>query len=134
MNLLGRLKIKSKLALLLGLTAVSLALAMIIGASFLHTNMISDREAQTKHLVEVALGIVADWHAREKAGTLTTEQAQAGAIAALRPLRYGSGDYYFLQRYDGMTLLNVNEYWQYVARGAIILGAVLINQVLERGR
>jgi methyl-accepting chemotaxis protein len=106
MNLLGRLKIKSKLALLLGLTAVSLALAMIIGASFLHTKMVSDREAQTKHLVEVALGIVADWHAREKAGTLTTEQAQAGAIAALRPLRYGSGDYYFLQRYDGMTLLN----------------------------
>ena len=47
MNLLGRLKIKSKLALLLGLTAVSLALAMIIGASFLHTKMVSDREAQT---------------------------------------------------------------------------------------
>jgi ribose/xylose/arabinose/galactoside ABC-type transport system permease subunit len=35
---------------------------------------------------------------------------------------------------NGMTLLDVNEYWQYVARGAIILGAVLINQVLERRR
>jgi ribose/xylose/arabinose/galactoside ABC-type transport system permease subunit len=35
---------------------------------------------------------------------------------------------------NGMTLLNVNEYWQYVARGAIILGAVLLNQVLERRR
>jgi ribose/xylose/arabinose/galactoside ABC-type transport system permease subunit len=35
---------------------------------------------------------------------------------------------------NGMTLLDVNEYWQYVARGAIILGAVLINQVLERAR
>jgi sugar transport system permease protein len=35
---------------------------------------------------------------------------------------------------NGMTLLNVNEYWQYVARGAIILGAVLMNQVLERWR
>lgn len=33
---------------------------------------------------------------------------------------------------NGMTLLNVNEYWQYVVRGAIILGAVLLNQVLER--
>ena len=32
---------------------------------------------------------------------------------------------------NGMTLLNVEEYWQYVARGAIILGAVLLNQVLE---
>jgi ribose/xylose/arabinose/galactoside ABC-type transport system permease subunit len=35
---------------------------------------------------------------------------------------------------NGMTLLNVSEYWQYVARGAIILGAVLMNQVLERRR
>jgi sugar transport system permease protein len=35
---------------------------------------------------------------------------------------------------NGMTLLNVSEYWQYVARGAIILGAVLLNQVLERWR
>jgi sugar transport system permease protein len=35
---------------------------------------------------------------------------------------------------NGMTLLDVNEYWQYVARGAIILVAVLINQVLERAR
>lgn len=33
---------------------------------------------------------------------------------------------------NGMTLLNVSEYWQYVARGAIILVAVLINQVIER--
>ena len=35
---------------------------------------------------------------------------------------------------NGMTLLNVSEYWQYVARGAIIVGAVLLNQVLERSR
>ena len=35
---------------------------------------------------------------------------------------------------NGMTLLNVSEYWQYVVRGAIILGAVLLNQILERVR
>lgn len=35
---------------------------------------------------------------------------------------------------NGMTLINVSEYWQYVVRGAIILGAVLLNQVLERSR
>ncbi len=35
---------------------------------------------------------------------------------------------------NGMTLLNVSEYWQYVVRGAIILGAVLLNQVLDQTR
>ncbi len=35
---------------------------------------------------------------------------------------------------NGMTLLNVSEYWQYVVRGGIILGAVLVNQVLDEVR
>lgn len=35
---------------------------------------------------------------------------------------------------NGMTLMNVSEYWQYVVRGGIILGAVLLNQVLDRVR
>lgn len=32
---------------------------------------------------------------------------------------------------NGMTLLNIDEYWQYVARAALILGAVLIYQAQE---
>jgi ribose/xylose/arabinose/galactoside ABC-type transport system permease subunit len=34
---------------------------------------------------------------------------------------------------NGMTLLNVSEYWQHVVRGAIILVAVLLN-LLQKGR
>ena len=30
---------------------------------------------------------------------------------------------------NGMTLLNISEYWQYVVRGALILGAVLLNRI-----
>ena len=32
---------------------------------------------------------------------------------------------------NGMTLLNINEYWQYVAIAVLILGAVLIYQARE---
>jgi sugar transport system permease protein len=35
---------------------------------------------------------------------------------------------------NGMTLLNIDEYWQYVARAVLILGAVLIYQVQAVGR
>jgi ribose/xylose/arabinose/galactoside ABC-type transport system permease subunit len=35
---------------------------------------------------------------------------------------------------NGMTLLNVNEYWQHVVRGGLILLAVLINRMERRGR
>jgi simple sugar transport system permease protein/ribose transport system permease protein len=35
---------------------------------------------------------------------------------------------------NGMTLLNIDEYWQYVARAGLILGAVLIYQVQALGK
>ena len=35
---------------------------------------------------------------------------------------------------NGMTLLNIDEYWQYVARALLILGAVLIYQLQEAGK
>ena len=35
---------------------------------------------------------------------------------------------------NGMTLLNMDEYWQYVAKAALILGAVLIYQIRETRR
>jgi sugar transport system permease protein len=35
---------------------------------------------------------------------------------------------------NGMTLMNVSEYWQHVVRGVLILGAVLINRMqVQRG-
>ncbi|WP_423065537.1 ABC transporter permease [Devosia sp. CN2-171] len=34
---------------------------------------------------------------------------------------------------NGMVLMNVSEYWRLVVSGGIILAAVLLNQVLERG-
>ena len=33
---------------------------------------------------------------------------------------------------NGMTLQNVSEYWQYVVRGLLIIGAVLMNHALDR--
>lgn len=34
---------------------------------------------------------------------------------------------------NGMTLLNISEYWQHVVRGILILAAVLINRLQQRG-
>ena len=33
---------------------------------------------------------------------------------------------------NGMTLLNVSEYWQHVVRGVLILAAVFINRLQQR--
>ncbi|MFO8042952.1 MAG: ribose ABC transporter permease, partial [Alkalispirochaeta sp.] len=33
---------------------------------------------------------------------------------------------------NGMTLLNISQYWQYVVRGVLILAAVLVNNISAR--
>jgi len=108
-RLLDRLKIKQKLTLVLALSGLSLLAAVLLGGSILHQKMVSDREAQTKQLVEVALGIVRSWYDKAQSGSVTEEAAQAGAIAALRPLRYGNDGYFAINRYDGMTVLHSNK-------------------------
>lgn len=35
---------------------------------------------------------------------------------------------------NGMTLLNVGDYWKYVVRGGLILGAVMMNTLLNKNR
>jgi len=35
---------------------------------------------------------------------------------------------------NGMTLMNVSEYWQYVVRGGLIIGAVMLNQIVDKSQ
>jgi signal transduction histidine kinase len=108
-RLLDRLKIKQKLTLVLALSGLSLLAAVVLGGSILYQKMVSDREEQTKQLVEVARGIVQSWYDKAQSGSLTQAEAQAGAVAALRPLRYGSDGYFAINRYDGLTVLHANR-------------------------
>ena len=108
MRILDRLKIKAKLGLLLAVSALSLIATIVLGASFLHRELVADREDQTQRQVETAVSLVRSWYDREQSGELSEAQAQAGAIATLRPLRYGNNEYFFIQRYDGVVVLNPN--------------------------
>ncbi len=57
---------------------------------------LADRQASVRQHVEVAHGVLAWAHARETAGELSREQAQALAREAVRGLRYGGDDYFWI--------------------------------------
>ncbi len=106
--MLTRLRISHRLLLFTPVLLVALGVSLAIGLSTLRGSLIEDRKDEIKRLVEVARDTVQYWYNEEKSGRLTREEAQERAKAQLRKLRYGNDDYFFVQRYDGVTLVQAN--------------------------
>jgi len=68
--------------------------------------MTEDRIAKVRNLSEVGRGIVEAQYNRFRKGEIDETTAQATAVANLRPLRYGNGEYLFISRWDGAVILN----------------------------
>ena len=79
------------LAALIGMIAVG-----AVGLNTLYDNLLQDRRDKTQQVVTVAHGVIAHYEALARAGTLPTPEAQKAALAALEALRYGNGDYFWV--------------------------------------
>lgn len=86
----GRLMLVSIIALL-GMLVVSVATLFSEKATIL-----DDRKVKTRHLVEVAYGILDHFQQQEKAGALSADDARKAAIAAIKALRYEGKEYFWI--------------------------------------
>jgi methyl-accepting chemotaxis protein len=78
--------------------------AALLGSK--RAQMMADRQASTRRLVESASGVLERFHALEAQGTLTREQAQAGALGVLRTLRYGGSEYFWVNDLEPRMLMH----------------------------
>lgn len=87
--------------------AVLLGLALIAGYTLVQikTEALAAHSERIKHLVESAKGMIANFQKLETAGKLTRDEAQTQAKEALRSLRFGKNDYFFLYNYEGRALM-----------------------------
>ena len=90
MTVRTRLMLLSLVALL-GLVAVAL-----LQLFSLHDNMEQDRRIKTRHVVQVAHGVIAQYHAEELAGRLDRASAQKQAMETVRGLRYEGTEYFWI--------------------------------------
>jgi methyl-accepting chemotaxis protein len=75
MGVLNHLKIKLKLALLLGLSALALVVAILMSAEIIHQRMMTGRLDKLHAVVDVAIG-TAHWLQKDvDAGKMTKDQA-----------------------------------------------------------
>ena len=89
--------IRNKLGLLIGLSLLGgIALSGYQLVEKRHA-MFVEKELATKHVVEVALSVVAHYEAEAKAGHRSEDDAKAAALAALSALRYEGQEYFWVQ-------------------------------------
>jgi methyl-accepting chemotaxis protein len=83
--------------LLLAVLAVSLLAG--IGFMVIHegqNQLFEQKKSDIRHIVEAAVGVVADYDKRAAAGEMTREQAQEQAKRALNAMRYEGQEYLFV--------------------------------------
>jgi len=86
-----------KIFLILGVSLFGVVLAVGLGLDTLYDEMMDNRRVKTQQLVDVAHGVVMHYVAEAKAGRMTTEEAQSAAKLAVKDLRYGGSEYFWIQ-------------------------------------
>ncbi|WP_044563504.1 methyl-accepting chemotaxis protein [Azospirillum sp. B4] len=107
--MLSKLKISHRLLLFVPVLVVALGLAVGFGLSALRGTLMNDRKEELKQILMVTRGVAQNWYDREQSGELTHAQAQKGAQDDIRKLRFGNGEYVYVNQYDGLTIVHVKK-------------------------
>ncbi len=107
MNILSRIRLRTKLVLLLGLSALALAASVGAGASLMHGRMINDRIDKVRAIVLAATGFAQSLQAQVDARQISQAQAVATFRDEVHRVRFGAEDDYLLvQTFDGMVVMH----------------------------
>ncbi len=105
-NLLGNIKIKYKLWVIIGLMAMGTAILISVSLMSLKDNLLEDRKIKTKHVVETVHGFLDHYYSMEKTGQLSREQAQQAAQKAIEGLRYDQDEYFWINDMNAVVIMH----------------------------
>lgn len=95
-NPLGNLTVQSKLWLQIGLAVLGMTLIALTTLSSLHGVLLDDRKIKTQHVVETAYGLLEHFKQKVVTGELSEMAAKQAAIDAIKGMRYGANDYFWI--------------------------------------
>lgn len=103
-KMLIRLKVKSKLLLLIFSFLTALIAVMLLSMNILNQNLLEDRRIKTTHLTEAATDVVKYFYHQSQNGKFSEEEAQAHALASLNAMSYGDNEYFWVNSLDYIML------------------------------
>jgi methyl-accepting chemotaxis protein len=107
MNLFSRLRIRTKLALLTGLSGLVLAVAIFVAGSLIQQRMIDDRIDKLSAVVHISIGVAQSLEDQVAAHQLTHDQALELFRKATHVMRFDAGQgYVFVQTLDNVVVVH----------------------------
>ncbi|MBF0308305.1 MAG: cache domain-containing protein [Magnetococcales bacterium] len=94
--LLGNMRIRWRLALLVILSLLSMAIISLLLLRSLHTQLMVGREDKVHDLVESTAGILSHFHKQAVRGEISAEEAKSRALAVIRELRFDKDNYFWI--------------------------------------
>ncbi|WP_313951069.1 methyl-accepting chemotaxis protein [Accumulibacter sp.] len=88
--------IKARFVIVVVVAVLGLVVLGLYSLNNMRTNLLTDRKDKIQVLVEAGGGVFAHYHALAKSGALTEDEAKKQALDALRQMRYGDGEYFFV--------------------------------------
>ncbi|MGM0952399.1 MAG: methyl-accepting chemotaxis protein [Pseudomonadota bacterium] len=103
---LGNIKVRVKLGLLVGLTALMLAAIASVALIDMRHSLEKERTAQLDALLDSSTNLLKTLHSQAQSGDLTEEEARREAKTLLESMTYGNNDYFFVV--DGQSRMQVH--------------------------
>ncbi|MDR3517569.1 MAG: methyl-accepting chemotaxis protein [Azospirillaceae bacterium] len=107
MNILARLRIRTKLVILVVLSTVSLLAGLGVATSIQHDRMLQDRIGELRAVVDTAVSLAGSLEKQVAAGKLSRDDALARFRDVVHALWFDNGNgYLVVYRMDGVSLVN----------------------------
>ncbi len=100
------MKIGAKLRVIVGTALVGLILVVGWVLVQLKDDLLADRQVKTQHLVENVQTLLAHYHGLAKSGAMAEDAAKKAALEAVRDMRYGGEEYFWINDLDGLMLMH----------------------------
>jgi methyl-accepting chemotaxis protein len=91
-----RLRVATRIQLLVGLVLVGLLAVSITSLFHLKETLLQDRKEKTRNLVEAAHTLLIHYRDLQKSGALDETAAKSAAVNAIKAMRYEGKEYYWI--------------------------------------
>lgn len=102
----NNLRFKIKILLIVAVSVLGLGVQIMANMGSLRQELMEARQLKTQHVVETAHSVIGFYIKEAKDGRLTKEAAQAGAIEAVKAMRYAGTEYFWINSIAGQMVVH----------------------------